>query len=212
MFEDEKVSETLLDVIANEKRSVFIIAETEKYAHVTYFFRGKVDIELAHETRVLVPSVKAKNYINYPEMSAPTITKHLLESLQKDPAYFYLVNYANCDMVGHSGDFSATVKACECIDQQLKVLYDEVVEKQNGTIFVVGDHGNAEEMIDPATEKSKTSHSLNPVPFMIINKERKSAGFRKNLKKTYSLSHVAPTILHFLGVSVPKVMEQDSVF
>lgn len=206
MFESETISHTLLDEIAPQ--NVFIIAETEKYAHVTYFFRGKADVELANETRVLVPSVKARTYVNHPDMSAREITKRVVSSLQTNPAYFYLVNYANCDMVGHSGDFDATVKACECLDQQLKILYEEVVEKLGGTIFLTGDHGNAEEMIDPETGQPKTAHTDNPVPFVIINKAL--AGNYKlfdqeDAEVKEGLASVAPTILRHLGLAVPEV-------
>jgi len=159
LFEDEEIKDTLLDLISGP---VFIIAETEKYAHVTYFFRGKVDVQLPNETRVLVPSKKVRTYVDHPEMSASEITRKIVESLKEDPAYFYLVNYANCDMVGHSGNLEAVIKACECVDEQLGILYKEVVEKRDGNLFIVGDHGNAEE--------PKTSHTTNPVPFVIVNK------------------------------------------
>ncbi|MBU1008064.1 2,3-bisphosphoglycerate-independent phosphoglycerate mutase [Candidatus Dependentiae bacterium] len=207
LFEDEVITPTLLDLIT---KKIFIIAETEKYAHVTYFFRGKVDIELALETRVLIPSIKARTYINHPDMSAYEITARIIESLRVDPAYFYLVNYANCDMVGHSGDFEATVKACECLDKQLKVLYEEVVEKLGGTIFLVSDHGNAEEMIDLTTGRPKTAHTCNPVPFVTICKSL-VGDYKKfdqgNFETIHGLSIVSPTILRHLGLRVPEVMK-----
>jgi 2,3-bisphosphoglycerate-independent phosphoglycerate mutase len=204
LFEDESIFHTLLDEIATQKKNfpVFIAAETEKYAHVTYFFRGKVDVELAHEIRVLIPSLKVKNYVDHPEMSAEKITEAIVESLKK-PAYFYLVNYANCDMVGHSGDFAATVKACECVDRQLKILYEEIVEKRDGTIFLTADHGNAEE--------PTTSHTKNKVPFMIINKSLKKESRvtrRVILPEEWGLSSVAPTILQYLGLAIPREMGQ----
>jgi len=216
LFEQETIEQTLLDEISTQTMSskktsqkVFIIAETEKYAHVTYFFRGKRDIQLPHETRVLIPSIKAKTYINHPEMSANKITAKLIESLQKNPDYFYLVNYANSDMVGHSGDFDATVKACECLDKQIKILYEEVVGKQNGTIFFTSDHGNAEEM----EGKLKGSHTTNPVPFVMCNQE--NSRFPKkdlNNKLLFGISNIAPTILKYLNLKIPKLMKNKVIY
>ncbi len=215
LFEKEKIEHTLLDEIADQTpgKKVFVIAETEKYAHVTYFFRGLTEKQLPDEQYTLIPSVKVRSYVENPEMSAQIITKHLLQSLQKDPAYFYLVNYANPDMVGHSGDFDATVKACEFVDLQLEKLYEQVVEKQNGTMFIVGDHGNAEEMIDIASGERKTAHTHNPVVFMMINKSVEHAERVVDYDEPqFGLSNVAPTILKHLGLKVPKQMEQRGVF
>lgn len=198
LFENEKIENTLLEKIAN-KGKVFVIAETEKYAHVTYFFSGMVDKKLPNETRMLIASIKAKNYINHPEMSADLITAELVKSLKEDPAYFYLVNYANCDMVGHSGDFDATVKACECVDKQLKILYELVVEKLGGTIFLTSDHGNAEEKLDKLGN-ARTSHTLNPVPFVTIDKKLKGTFSMEFEPAVVGLETIAPTILQFLGI------------
>ena len=213
LFEKPNIEHTILDEISNQtQKKVFVIAETEKYAHVTYFFRGMNEKKLSNETYKLIPSIKTKNYINHPEMSAEKITQILLKSLKTDPAYFYLVNYANPDMVGHSGDFQATVKACECVDKQLGKLYEEIIKKQNGTIFITGDHGNAEEMIDEKTQNPKTSHTTNPVIFMIINKN-----FEKERTPDFSptnlgLANIAPTILKFLKLKIPKEMEKETIF
>ena len=216
LFEEEPITHTLLDEIATQThKNVFIIAETEKYAHVTYFFRGKRDIQLPTETRVLIPSIKAKTYIDYPEMSASQITEKLLESLKTNQAYFYLVNYANGDMVGHSGDLQATIQACECLDTQIAKLYEQVVEKQNGTLFITADHGNAEEMIDLHTGKIKTAHTTNPVPFVMANKCLKSKHIPFPMPKTgesISIANIAPTILLSLNLKIPLQMEQKTIF
>jgi 2,3-bisphosphoglycerate-independent phosphoglycerate mutase len=211
LFKPEAIEHTLLDEIAEQSdgKPVFIIAETEKYAHVTYFFRGKRDITLPHETRVLIPSKKVKTYEEIPEMSAPEITSKLLESLQNDPAYFYLVNYANLDMVGHSGNLNATVKACECIDEQLQLLHEEVVVKQGGTLFITADHGNAEEMIDVTTGAPKTSHSCNPVPFIMCQQGQTKL---QTQTKNPGLSSIAPTILKQLRLKIPHGMEQKTIY
>ncbi len=209
LFEKEKIEHTLLDQIPYKK---FIIAETEKYAHVTYFFRGMVEKQLPNEEYVLIPSIKAKNYIEFPEMSANKITDQVLKSLKDDPSAFYLINYANADMVGHSGNFDATVKACEFLDGQLKELYEEVVIKQNGTIFLTADHGNAEEMIDIKTGEPKTSHTNNPVYFIKINN---ISVFNNNVFSVenikYGLSNIAPTILEHLDLEIPEEMTKITI-
>jgi len=214
LFEKEKIEHTLLDEISEQtKKPVFVIAETEKYAHVTYFFRGMTEKQLPNETYKLIPSIKVKTYVDNPEMSAQKITEEVLKSLQTDPAYFYLMNYANPDMVGHSGDFDATVKACEFLDIQLEKLYDQVVEKQNGTIFITADHGNAEEMVDEKTGKPRTAHTNNPVVFLMINKslqhEPKDVQY---LQPTTGVANIASTILKHLGLDVPNQMEQETIF
>ena len=214
LFEKETIKHTLLQEISDQThKNVFVIAETEKYAHVTYFFHGMEEQKPENETRVLIPSIKAKNYIDIPQMSAQKITEAVLKSLQTDPAYFYLINYANPDMVGHSGNFDATVKACEFLDKQLEELYSEVVEKQNGTLFITSDHGNAEEMIDNKTGKPKTAHTNNPVFFMEINKKLEFKEKEPVYSKPVSeLCNIAPTILKFLGLKIPKDMSQKAIF
>ncbi len=211
LFEQENIEHTLLDEIAEQtNKKVFIIAETEKYAHVTYFFRGLIEKQLPTETRKLIPSLKVKNYINHPQMSGDKITQELLKSLKEDPAYFYLVNYANLDMVGHSGDFDATVKACEFIDKQIGILYKEIVENLGGTIFITGDHGNAESMLNKDTGEPVTAHTNNPVPFMVINKNLKDK-IELSQDPDMCLANIAPTILKYLGLKMPKEMEQKSI-
>lgn len=214
LYEEEQIDHTLLDEIASQKKSgnnrVFIIAETEKYAHVTYFFRGMIDKQLPNETRILIPSLKERNYIKHPEMAAQEITTHLIQSLQQNPAYFYLVNYANADMVGHTGNFDATVKACEILDAQIKKLYEEVVERLDGTLFITADHGNAEEQLD-ASGKPRTAHTQNPVPFVVIKKgitRLHSTTFKKNL----GLANIAATILQSMNLAIPAQMNSEAIF
>lgn len=213
LFEHKPIKNTFLDVLAAQPNppQIFIIAETEKYAHVTYFFRGMVDKQLPNETRFLIPSIKVKNYINNPEMSAPEITKALLTSLQSSPADFYLVNYANADMVGHSGDMPATVKACECLDQQLELLYNQVVKTMNGTMFIVADHGNAESKIDINTGQPNTAHTTNPVPFVLVGPDFKSEHSAPTWPAdgSYGLANIAPTILKFMKVQAPEEMAES---
>ena len=129
----------------------------------------------AHETRVMIPSLKVKDYTQHPEMSATYITSALIHSLRSQPACLYVVNYANADMVGHSGDFLATVKACEVIDQQLAILYHEVVERLGGNLIITADHGNAEEKVS-ADGKPLTAHTTNPVPFVVVSQRYQHKG------------------------------------
>ena len=204
LFDEEKVYETLLDVLEKHRgdKKVFITAETEKRAHVTYFFKGLRDEVGVKEERCIVPSLKVSSYAVCPEMSAQTITCKVLEALGRNDCFFYLINYANADMVGHSGDFAATVRACEVLDEQLGVLYQEIVVKRGGVIFITADHGNAEQKID-ANGKPLTAHTKNPVPFVIVGLENKKIKLEKN-----GLACVAPTILTYLQLLVPSVMSE----
>lgn len=211
IFEDNLVQATLLDEFRAQSSGAlrsFIIAETEKYAHVTYFFRGMREVKCSEEVYILVPSIKSKDYINYPEMSAQKITDHVVKSLKKDPANFYLINYANPDMVGHSGDFNATIRACECVDRQLAILYNEFVVKRNGSLFITSDHGNAEQKIDIKTGEKLTSHTSNLVPIVIACKDLQGLKIAQN---GLSICNVAPTILKFIGFSVPNEMASSMV-
>lgn len=178
LFEVEHSTDSLLNILSAKGLKVACIAETEKYAHITYFIKGGSNIKLPNETDILIPSIKAKNYIEYPCMSAPEITKTVIDLLQKDPKDFYLINYANADMVGHSGNFDATVKAIECLDKQLRELYEEVVIKRNGTLYITADHGNAEDKKD-----SSTMHTTNPVPFIMVRQDLKDKNIKLPLKE-----------------------------
>ncbi len=218
LFQQEVIEHTLLDEIAHQKpqEKIFVIAESEKYAHVSYFFRGMREEQFPHEQQILVPSIKTKNYNQHPEMSAQVITDRVIASITNDPAYFYLINYANADMVGHSGDFDACIKACEFLDQQLAQLYKTVVLEHGGTIFITADHGNIEAKIDQVTHTPLTAHTTNPVIFLAIGKafEQKLESLIINSETSthnhgYGLAQIAPTILHFLELSIPKNMSQE---
>ncbi|PKN03455.1 2,3-bisphosphoglycerate-independent phosphoglycerate mutase [Candidatus Dependentiae bacterium HGW-Dependentiae-1] len=196
---------TLKEVLAQHNKSMFTIAETEKYAHVTYFFNGGKENILPNEIRILIPSIPTKNYIDLPKMSAPLITQAVLNSLANAPKDFYLINYANADMVGHSGNFEATVKAIECLDQEIKKLYDAVVQKMDGTLYITADHGNAEYMFDIKTNQPHTAHTVNPVPFMIIRKELTQNTHPLPLTQ---LADIAPFILQNMGIAIPPHMKR----
>jgi 2,3-bisphosphoglycerate-independent phosphoglycerate mutase len=194
---------TLKEVLAEHHKTMFAIAETEKYAHVTYFFGGGREKEFSGETWKLIPSIKTKDYVHHPEMSAAKITDTVLDSLRQSPCNFYLINYANADMVGHSGNYDATVKAVECLDRELQRLYEVIVEKMHGTLYITADHGNAETMWDENAQQPKTSHTTNPVPFLEIKKGLEGGKEKLNL---HELSDIAPFILQQMGLPIPAEM------
>lgn len=204
LFPQKPILQTLKDQLAAYGKTIYTIAETEKYAHVTYFFRGENEKAVATETRVLIPSIKARNYINTPEMSAPKITATILKSLKTNPKDFYLINYANADMVGHSGNFGATIKAVECLDRHLKSLYDEIVTNMDGTIYITADHGKAEDMYDETLQQPRTGHTANPVPCIVIN----NALLNTHELPLEQLADIAPFILKNMDIPIPHEMER----
>jgi 2,3-bisphosphoglycerate-independent phosphoglycerate mutase len=208
LFPRGSVRNTLKDVLATHNKTIFTIAETEKYAHVTYFFRGENEERVSTEICTLVPSVVAKDYRDCPRMSADFITDAVIASLHNNPVDFYLINYANADMVGHSGDFDATVAAVECLDEQLKRLYDVIVEQMNGTLYITADHGKAELMYDEATHSPHTAHTNNPVPFLMVQKNKDGA---HEVLPLTELSQVAPFILENMGLKVPDEMKREKI-
>jgi 2,3-bisphosphoglycerate-independent phosphoglycerate mutase len=203
LIHKEPIHNTLKEVLDHAGKTIFSIAETEKYAHVTYFFNGGKEAALPHEQRILIPSLHPKNYVDYPAMSASAITQAILESLKTDPKDFYVINYANADMVGHSGNLKATIAAVECLDEQIQKLYEQVVLKMKGTLYITADHGNAEEKCDAAGQP-KTSHTTNPVPFLMVSPETKDKSMQLPLKE---LADIAPFILQHMGLKIPQEMK-----
>jgi 2,3-bisphosphoglycerate-independent phosphoglycerate mutase len=207
--------ETILDVIISQapERPIFLIAETEKYAHVTYFFKGMRDQQAKQETRMMVPSLKIHDYVKHPEMSAAKITEQIELLITKHPNAFCVVNYANADMVGHSGDLKATIAACLVLEAQLIRLYEAVVVKMQGTLLITADHGNAEEMFD-VENNPKTAHTINPVPLVIASKQlqKNSPQPPKDLHQTHSIAHAAPTLLRHMGLRQPIIMAEPFVY
>lgn len=200
LLPQKPISDTFADVLHAHHKTLFSIAETEKYAHVTYFFRGGREKPYSTETQVLIPSLKMRNYVLHPEMSATAITQRVLESLRHHPADVYLINYANADMVGHSGDFNATVKAIEILDEELGKLYDQIVLQMDGTIYLTADHGKAEQMINSHTQQPDTAHTINPVPFMVLSKNS------PHPLTLHALTDIAPFILTQLKLPIPSAM------
>lgn len=206
LYKKELVENSLGDVISKNNLFQLRIAETEKYAHVTFFFDGGIEKEIKNCDSILIPSNKfVKTHDESPEMSAYQITEKLIE--QSKNYDVFIVNFANLDMVGHTGNKEAIIKAVKVIDDCVKILYQKFVENLNGTLILTSDHGNVDEMFDLETNEMKTAHTLNPVPFCIIRKDEKF------LLKNGSLSDISPTILSILDIEKPKEMTgKDLVF
>ncbi len=192
-------------------------AETEKYAHVTHFLNGQNEDKFPGEERILVPSPLAESYAKVPEMSANPLTDELIKAINSEKFDFIVVNYANPDMVGHTGDLQATIKAVDVVDQCLQKLIPEILKK-NGIAFIVGDHGNAEELINLQTGKLDKEHSVYPVPFITISNKHEAQiiqTLQNNDLSTMSplgiLSDVAPTILAQIGLPADPEMTGASL-
>ena len=199
-FEPVVLSQIVAQVLEAHGKTTFRTAETEKYAHVTYFFNGGFEVPHKGEERLLVPSQKVATYDLCPEMSAHGVTDVLCKAIEAGHHDFVLCNYANGDMVGHSGVLPAAIKAVETVDQCLaRVL--QSAQRRRATLLITADHGNCEMMIDPATGGPHTAHTTNPVPFLIVDGEE-----TPRLRSGGSLRDVGPTVLHLLGIDPPAAM------
>jgi 2,3-bisphosphoglycerate-independent phosphoglycerate mutase len=199
-----QVHNTFTDVLETAHKSIFSIAETEKYAHITYFFNGGREVLHKNETRILIPSLSSHfTYKDYPAMSAAQITSTIIESLETNPQSVYIVNYANADMVGHSGDLQATCRAIDYLNNLLEKLYKVAIETYNSTLYITADHGKAEDMWDDKAQQPRTAHTTNKVPFIMIQKSLKDNHYPLPLTE---LSDIAPFILKNLHLPIPKAM------
>jgi 2,3-bisphosphoglycerate-independent phosphoglycerate mutase len=199
-FPPQSMARIVAEVVSDRGMSMFRTAETEKYAHVTYFFNGGIEPPLKGEERVLVPSQKVATYDLMPEMSAPGVTDVLCTAIEGRDHDFILCNYANGDMVGHSGSLPATIAAVETVDRCLaRVLRS--AERAGARLLVTADHGNCEMMIDPATGGPHTAHTTSPVPFLIVDSDDSEP-----LRAGGALCDVGPTILSMLGIEHPPEM------
>lgn len=204
-FEKTKMVNILGDVLEANGVNQFRTAETEKYAHVTFFFNGGIEEPNAHETRVLVPSPKVATYDMQPEMSAYEVCDNVLKAIDDEKYGFILVNFANPDMVGHTGVIEAATKACKVVDECVGKIADKC--KEHGiTMLLTADHGNAEMMVNPTTGKPHTAHTTNEVPFIVINADKNI-----ELKSDGALCNVAPTVLQLMGIKKPEEMDCDSL-
>lgn len=195
-FEKDLPCCVLADVLAEAGLRQLHIAETEKYAHVTFFLNGGAEAPKHSEERVLVPSPRVATYDLKPEMSAPEVTRELVRAIHEDRADVYIVNYANCDMVGHTGVLAAAVAAVEAVDQAVGEVVAAVAER-GGSVVITADHGNAEQMVEPDGSGPFTAHTPADVPLIVIDERV------RDLAEGGILADVAPTLLDLLGIEPP---------
>ncbi len=202
-FPPQNLKNTLGEYLGSVGKTQLRIAETEKYAHVTFFFNGGVEDPFPGEDRKLIPSPKVQTYDLQPEMSAPEVTKGVVEAIKSGRYDLIVLNYANCDMVGHTGDLDAASKAVEAVDSGLGEVLD-ALKDQGGQALITADHGNAEQMIDPTTKEPHTAHTSNLVPIWLFNSNGKTI-------KDGILADLAPSLLDLIGVAKPVEMTGKSL-
>ena len=203
-FKKEAIVNTFGEVVSKNGLTQLRIAETEKYAHVTFFFNGGEEKQYVGEDRILVPSPKVETYDMKPEMSAYEVTDKVLEAIEADKYDTIILNFANPDMVGHTGSLKAAVAAIEAVDTCVGKIAEAMLQKE-GTILMTADHGNAEQMIDYKTGDPHTAHTTNPVPLVLISNN-------KELKiKEGKLADLAPTLLELMGIEKPSEMTGESL-
>ncbi len=204
-FKKEAITNTLGQFLADNGKTQARIAETEKYAHVTFFFNGGVEEPNPGEDRILVPSPKVATYDLQPEMSAPVVCDKLEEAIRSGKYDVVIVNFANPDMVGHTGIEAAAIKAIETVDACVGKTV-EAVKDMDGVLFICADHGNAEQLLDYETGEPFTAHTTNPVPFILVN-----AGPDLKLREGGCLADIAPTLMELMGMKQPKEMTGKSL-
>ncbi len=202
-FKPETLKNTFGEYISNKGLTQLRIAETEKYAHVTFFFNGGEEKQYPGEDRILVPSPKVETYDMQPEMSAEEVTQKVVEAIKSKKYNAIILNYANPDMVGHTGSLDAAIKAVEKIDECVQRVV-EAVNEVEGTLIITADHGNAEQMIDYKTGEPHTAHTTNPVPLILVGKD----GVKL---KEGKLADLAPTMLEIMGLEKPEEMTGESL-
>ncbi len=203
-FAPEALTNVLGEYLANNGKTQLRIAETEKYAHVTFFFSGGREEPFPGEERILIPSPQVATYDLQPEMSAPEVTDRIVEAIEQQRYDVIIVNYANGDMVGHTGVFEAAVKAVECLDTCIGRI-TEALDKVDGEALITADHGNVEQMEDAMTGQAHTAHTCEPVPFIYYGKRNLT------IREGGVLADVAPTMLTLLGLPVPAEMTGRSI-
>ncbi|PIT92853.1 MAG: 2,3-bisphosphoglycerate-independent phosphoglycerate mutase [Candidatus Harrisonbacteria bacterium CG10_big_fil_rev_8_21_14_0_10_42_17] len=214
-FPREEVENPLTKVLADNNKTQIHIAETEKYAHVTYFFDGYREQAFENEYQVLIPSQKALNYDEHPEMMTREIASRIIESIASKGFDLIVANFANSDMVAHTGNYEAATQAVRVIDEEIRKIYDTALS-HDSILIITSDHGNIEKMIDPLTGKVQTSHAANPVPFYLIGSDYvrpKTVQEANMIEKNPIglLSDIAPTILHLLEIEKPEEMSGQNL-
>ena len=206
VFPPENHTKFLGQIISNNGLKQLRLAETEKYAHVTYFFNGGIEEPFPGEDRELIASPKVETYDLAPEMSAQQLTESLITAINKNIYKLIVLNYANPDMIGHTGNLKATIQAIEIIDKCLNQILENI-KNTNSTLIITADHGNADYMLTKDNKPCK-SHSINPVPFILVNQHDSS---NTKLQNSGSLADIAPTILDILNINIPKEMSGKSL-
>ena len=204
-FKKEPLVNTFGEYVSKLGYTQLRIAETEKYAHVTFFFNGGEEKQYEGEDRILVPSPKVETYDQKPEMSAYEVTDKVLEAISNDKYDCIILNFANTDMVGHTGSLPAAIKAVEAVDECVGKIVKLVEEKQ-GNLIITADHGNAEQMIDYKTGEPHTAHTTNPVPIILVTPDE-----TLNLKENGKLPDLAPTMLDLMNLKKPEEMTGESL-
>ena len=202
VYDKENIRETLGEVLAESGRKQIRIAETEKYPHVTFFFNGGREVPFEGEERILCPSPKVATYDLQPEMSAFDVRDAIIPELEKEEVDFVCLNFANPDMVGHTGDMQAAIKACETVDQCSQAVIETALAHGYSTI-VIADHGNCDTMINPDGSPN-TAHTVNPVPIIVVDPDIQSVS-------SGVLSDIAPTILKMMGIPQPEAMDRHAL-
>jgi 2,3-bisphosphoglycerate-independent phosphoglycerate mutase len=209
-FPPQIIDNTLGKVLSELGVKQARVAETEKYAFVTYYFSGMNEARFSGEQHFLIPSPKVATYDLQPEMATPEIAGKISNLLKSGKHSFIFVNFANPDMVGHTGVLKAGISAVESVDKALKLVIGEVLSR-DGVCVITSDHGNVEQMINPKTGEIDTKHNTHPVPFIIIGKEFEKESFKGKIKKGGSLADIAPTVLRIMGIKKPKAMTGTSL-
>ncbi|MDD7293612.1 MAG: 2,3-bisphosphoglycerate-independent phosphoglycerate mutase, partial [Clostridiaceae bacterium] len=201
-FKPESLTNTFGEYLANNGKTQLRIAETEKYAHVTFFFNGGVEKQYEGEDRILVASPKVPTYDMQPEMSAYEVTDKVVEAVKSEKYDAVILNFANCDMVGHTGVFDAAKAAVEAVDKCVGRVADAIKET-GGVMLITADHGNADKMI-AEDGTAFTAHTTNPVPFVVVN-------HKCSVREGGKLCDIAPTMLKIMGLPQPKEMTGESI-
>lgn len=213
-FPSEPPKKCLGEILSHKKERQLRVAETEKYAHVTYFFNGGQEKPFVGEDRILIPSPRVSSYAKKPQMSAAAITAAVVTALKSKKYSFILVNFANPDMVGHTGDMTATIKGVRAADKGLKKIVQAVLKEQ-GTVLVTADHGNADSLYDARRQEIVKEHTVNPVPFILISPDNRLIKKRRhplyNEKPSGALADIAPTILKIKKITPPTEMTGKSL-
>ena len=205
-FKPQSLENTLGQFISDQEMRQLRIAETEKYAHVTFFFNGGVEKQYDGEDRILVASPKVATYDLQPEMSAYEVTDKVVEAIKTGKYDAIILNFANCDMVGHTGVLDAAVKAVKTVEECVDKLVNKILSK-GGSVLITADHGNADKMYEDGSTKPFTAHTTNEVPFILVSEEYKNA----KLRKDGILADIAPTLLEVLKAEKPVEMTGSSL-